>query len=266
MTLTVTILGCGASPGVPRIGNDWGDCDPSEAKNRRRRCAILIDKCATDGSATRVLVDCGPDIREQLLDASVERVDAVVFTHSHADHTHGIDDLRAFWISNHERVEVFADGPTLERLRQAFGYCFETPAGSSYPPILNANLVNAGETLTVTGAGGPLDLNLFRMTHGDIDCLGIRTGGFAYSSEFSDLPEESLSAVSDLDIWLIGALRRKPHPSHQTLDQALGWIARMNPRRAILTHMHTDMDYATLTAELPAGVEPGYDMMVVQPS
>jgi phosphoribosyl 1,2-cyclic phosphate phosphodiesterase len=262
--LRITVLGCGASPGVPRVGNDWGACDPSEPKNRRTRCSILIERHSGGPRPTRILVDTGPDMRAQLLDAQVKFVDAVVYTHSHADHLHGIDDLRAFWIETRRLVDIYADGPTQARLDQAFGYCFATAPGSAYPPILNPHPLTAGVPLTIDGAGGPLTVTPFRQRHGDIDSLGIRAGRFAYSCDVSDVPTESLSYVSGLDVWMVDALRHRPHPSHFSVSDALQWIARVKPQRAILTHMHSDLDYAGLRRELPPTVEPAYDGMVFE--
>ncbi len=261
--LKVTVLGCGSSPGVPRIGNDWGACDPNEPKNRRSRCSILIERIDA-GGITRVLVDTGPDVRSQLLAAGVNALDAVVYTHEHADHTHGIDDLRAFWLSTHRLVDVYADAPTMERLEQAFGYCFATAPGSSYPPILKHHLVTAGRPFTIGGAGGPMTIDPFRQIHGDIDTLGLRVGGLAYSCDLSDVPEASLPMLAGLDLWIVDALRYKPHPSHFSLSETLAWIARVKPRRAVLTHMHTELDYATVKRAVPAGVEPAYDGMEIE--
>jgi phosphoribosyl 1,2-cyclic phosphate phosphodiesterase len=261
--LKVTVLGCGSSPGVPRIGNDWGACDPNEPKNGRTRCSILIERIHGE-QITRVLVDTGPDIRSQLLAASVNSIDGVIYTHSHADHTHGIDDLRAFWQNTKRLVDVYTDEPTHERLMQAFGYCFEAAPGSFYPPILKRHPISAGRELTIDGAGGPLTLLPFRQTHGDIDTLGLRVGDFAYSCDLSDLPEATVPMLNGLDVWIVDALRFHPHPSHFSVSGALAWIGRIKPRRAILTHMHIDLDYTALKRELPAGVEPAYDGMTVE--
>jgi phosphoribosyl 1,2-cyclic phosphate phosphodiesterase len=260
--LHATILGCGASPGVPRIGNDWGACDPSEPRNQRTRCSLLIERFE-DGSArpTRILVDTGPDVRFQLLTAKVDHVDAVIYTHAHADHIHGIDDLRAFWLGNKRLVDVYSDAATKQRLDQGFAYCFRSPPGSAYPPILRHHLIASGEALTIAGPGGPLTLTPFLQTHGDIDSLGLRVGGLAYSCDVSDVPPQSIGAVSNLDIWIVDALRYAPHPSHFSLADALRWIERLKPRRAILTHLHSDLDYASLRGQLPAHVEPAYDGM-----
>ncbi|HEY5082747.1 MAG TPA: MBL fold metallo-hydrolase [Bauldia sp.] len=261
--LKVTVLGCGSSPGVPRIGNDWGGCDPSEPRNRRLRCSILVERIDQDG-VTRVLVDTGPDVRAQLLTAGVNSLDGVVYTHSHADHTHGIDDLRAFWQNTGRLVDVYADAATMERLETAFGYCFAAEPGSSYPPILKHHPITAGQPLTIDGAGGVLMITPFRQIHGDIDTLGLRIGGLAYSCDLSDLPDVSLPLLADLEVWIVDALRRRPHPSHFSLSEALTWIERIKPRRAILTHMHIDLDYATVKREVPSGVEPAYDEMQIE--
>ena len=262
--LRATILGCGPSHGVPRLGPDWGACDPAEPRNRRSRCALLVERFGTDGGRpTRVLVDTGPDMRTQLLAAQVDHLDAVLYTHAHADHTHGIDDLRGFWLGDKRRIDVHADDATMARLVEAFRYCFETPPGSSYPPILNRHRVVAGTPLTVNGAGGPVTVLPFRQVHGDIESMGYRFGGLAYSADISDVPPESLGAVSGLDVWIVDALRHSFHPSHFSVAQSLAWIERVRPRRAILTHMHSDLDYRTLAAALPAGVEPAFDGMQV---
>jgi phosphoribosyl 1,2-cyclic phosphate phosphodiesterase len=262
-TLRVTVLGCGSSPGTPRIGDDWGACDPNEPRNRRTRCSILIERIDTDGT-TRVLVDTGPDIRAQLLAAGVGAIDGVVYTHSHADHTHGIDDLRAFWQNTHRLVDVYADGLTFARLNEAFGYCFATAAGSSYPPILRYRPIAAGTPFTIAGKGGALTIVPFAQVHGDIETLGLRVGGFAYSCDVSALPDAAQEALRHLDVWIVDALRYAPHPSHFSVNEALQWIDRLKPKRAVLTHMHIDLDYATLERTLPKPAEPAYDGMVLE--
>jgi len=262
--LRITVLGCGASPGVPRIGNDWGACDPSESKNRRTRSSILIDGFRGDHPyPTRILVDAGPDVRNQLLDARVDRLDAVLFTHPHADHTHGIDDLRSFWLDTHRLVPVYSDDFTQERLEEAFGYCFRTPAGGSYPPILGRTRIEGGEGFTIDGPGGKLDILPIRQIHGDIDSLGFRIGDFVYSSDISAIPDESLPHFANMQLWMVDALRWRPHPSHFSVDDTLAWHERLRPRRTILTHMHGDLDYTALAAYVPGDVEPAYDGMVI---
>ena len=262
MSLQVTILGCGTSGGVPRVGDHWGACDPANPKNRRRRCSLLVERHGAGGE-TGVLVDTSPDLRQQLLDAGTGWIDGVLYTHDHADHVHGIDDLRQVAFNGRRRVDVYFDEATGKLLRSRFAYCFESPAGSDYPPILRGHEIVAGETVKIGGAGGAIEALPFRQIHGSGETLGFRFGGLAYSPDVSDFPEESLKALHDLDVWVIDALRPAPHPSHFSVEQALAWIARVKPKRAVLTHMHVDLDYATLARELPQGVEPAYDGMVL---
>ena len=260
--IIATILGCGSSGGVPRIGNDWGACDPAEPRNRRRRCALLIEAW-TDGveQPTRILIDTGCDLREQLLDAQVDRVDAVFYTHEHADHTHGIDDLRVLALHNRKRVDVFFSAEAGARIREAFGYCFESPPGSDYPPILDAQVIAAGDVLSVEGPGGPLSITVFEQDHGNIKSLGYRVGGLAYSCDLSGFPQTSFPAITGLDVWIIDALRPTPHPSHLSLPETLEWIDQFAPRQAVLTDMHIDLDYGQLDAQTPAHVTPAFDGM-----
>lgn len=262
MTLTFTILGCGSSAGVPRIGSGWGACDPSNPKNRRRRCSLLVERRG-EGGVTRVLIDTSPDLREQLLDADAHHIDAVLFTHEHADHTHGIDDLRALALHQKRRIDVHMDEPTAVALRMRFAYCFVTPPGSSYPPILREHRLEPGLPVSVEGAGGAITALPFLQSHGDIPSLGFRFGNLAYSCDLNGLPDASQAALADLDTWIVDALRHTPHPSHWSLSETLDWIGRIRPRRAILTNMHVDLDYATLRGELPGHIEPAYDGMRV---
>jgi phosphoribosyl 1,2-cyclic phosphate phosphodiesterase len=262
--IIATILGCGSSGGVPRIGNVWGDCDPDEPRNRRRRCALLIEGWnGQGGEPTRILIDTGPDIREQLLDAQVDRVDAVLYTHAHADHIHGIDDLRVLALHNRRRVDVYFTPETGFRLREAFNYCFATPPGSDYPPILNAHEISAGDRLVVDGPGGSIDVLAFEQEHGKIVSLGFRIGNFAYSVDLSGFPDQSLPAISGLDLWILDALRPTPHPSHLSLAESLEWIERMAPRQVVLTDLHIDLDYQHLERQTPANVTPAFDGMQI---
>jgi phosphoribosyl 1,2-cyclic phosphate phosphodiesterase len=263
MSLRITILGCGPSTGVPRVGGDWGACDPSNPKNRRRRCSLLVER-VSDAGATSILIDTSPDLREQLLDANVKRLDAVLITHDHADHTHGIDDLRLLAYAAKRLIPFYADPQTLRVLRCRFDYCFEAPPGSSYPPIVRPYAITPGQKLSVAGPGGAIEVLAFRQLHGDIESLGFRIGGLAYSSDVHDFPPESLPFLENLDLWLVDALRYRPHPSHFHLERALEWIARMKPRRAILTHIHSDFDYETLRAELPENIIPAYDGLAIE--
>ena len=262
--ITATILGCGSSGGVPRIGNVWGLCDPENPRNRRRRCALLIEgRSAGSNEPTRIVIDTGCDLREQLIDTRVERVEAVFYTHEHADHTHGIDDLRVLALNNHKRVDVYFSAEAGKRIRAAFDYCFSAPPGSDYPPILNAHVIAAGEDIVVEGPGGAIKLHAFRQEHGSIDSLGYRVGNFAYSCDLSGIPDASRKAVSGLDVWVIDALRPLPHPSHLSLPESLEQIARQRPKQAILTNLHIDMDYAQVEAHTPENVTPAFDGMRV---
>jgi phosphoribosyl 1,2-cyclic phosphate phosphodiesterase len=263
MTLAFTILGCASSGGVPRPALGWGACDPNNPKNRRRRCSLLVERHG-DAGVTRVLVDTGPDLREQLIDAKVDWLDAVLYTHEHADHTHGIDDLRALFIRNRRRLDVYADEPTSRMLTTRFAYCFASPAGSEYPPIVNMHELVAGRPLTVDGKGGPIAVLPFAQDHGDIVSLGFRFGPVAYSSDLHDMPAASAEALAGLDVWIVDALRYTPHPSHFSVADALAWIERIKPGRAILTNMHTDLDYEVLRQSVPAGIEPAYDGMRIE--
>ena len=221
-----TILVCGSSPGVPRIGNDWGNCDPTNPKNRRRRASFLIEQSGPDGTTT-IVVDTGPDFREQMISADVSSADGVVYTHSHADHIHGIDDLRSFVINRRERVQIWADEATSARLHESFGYCFKTPEGSNYPPILEENRITAKQAFTISGAGGDGELVPFELPHGNILSLGFRIGDVAYCSDVSALDERALPFLEDLDVWVIDALQYREHPSHMSRDQTLAWIEKL---------------------------------------
>jgi phosphoribosyl 1,2-cyclic phosphate phosphodiesterase len=259
-----TILGCGASPGVPRIGNDWGACDPSNPRNRRTRTSLLVERVGGGQRPTRVLIDTGPDMRAQLLATNVDAIDGVVYTHAHADHTHGIDDLRAFAQNTGHLVSIFADDMTADHLERTFAYCFRTPTSSLYPPILRMHRLTIGVPFTITGPGGELTLLPLRQIHGDTDSLCLRIGGLAYSCDVSDVPAETQPVLAGIDLWIVDGLRDRPHPSHFTVGQALGWIDRLKAKRAVLTHMTNDLDYAELRGRLPAHVEPAYDGMTVE--
>lgn len=272
MTYQLRILGCGSSGGVPRITGDWGVCDPNEPKNRRTRCSALVtykatrvvDNIVDAASVLRILVDCSPDMREQLLKARVNELDAVLLTHDHADQTHGIDDLRAIVYERRERLNVHMDKATAKTMDQRFGYCFEAPEGSGYPPILEKHLVSASQT-EIKFRKGPIALSVipFRQIHGPIESVGYRFGGLAYSSDISDLPEESKERLQGLSCWVIDALRMTPHPTHLHLEKALNLIEELRPQRAVLTNLHIDMDYEALKTALPPHVVPAYDGMLI---
>lgn len=262
MTASLTILGCGSSGGVPRIGGRWGKCDPNNPKNRRRRCSILVRQ--TDGQGeTRVLIDTSPDMREQMLSENIGWLDSVLYTHEHADHTHGIDDLRAFYLNQRKLIPVWADEPTASMLLARFSYCFYTAPGSDYPPILTMNRIIPGQAIEMAGAGGVLKALPFEVEHGNIRALGFRIGGIAYTPDLNGIPNDSLDALSELDLWIVDALRRDPHPSHFSLPETLDWIARLKPKRAVITNLHNDLDFNTLLHELPDHISPAYDGMVL---
>jgi len=261
--LRFTVLGCGSSPGTPRITGDWGACDPAEPRNRRTRTAALVERIGS-GGVTRAVIDTGPDFRTQMLAAGVNRLDAAVYTHGHADHIHGIDDLRGYVLEQRRRIDIYADSPTLTRLVQAFGYCFETPPGSSYPPIVSSHVIDHGATFTVEGEGGPLTFTPLPQIHGDIVTLGFRIGGIAYCPDVSDFPPETARLMRGLAVLVIDALQYERHPSHFSLSEALAWIDRLAPRHALLTHMHVPLDYRTVLRDTPAHVEPAYDGQVVE--
>lgn len=263
MTLRLTILGSGSSGGVPRIGEGWGACDPANPKNRRRRCSVLVERVGAAGT-TAVLIDTSPDLREQLLDVGLKRLDAVLLSHPHADHTHGIDDLRPLCLVMRRRLDVYMNEVTSLRVTDAFSYIFQMPDGSSYPPIAAERRLTTGQVCRVEGPGGAIETTPFDLDHGDISALGFRFGALAYTPDVKGIPEASIPFLEGLDMWIIDALRYRPHPSHFSLDDALGWIGKMRPRRAILTNLHTDLDYETLRAKLPAHVTPAYDGMRVE--
>ena len=255
------ILGCGSSGGVPRIGGHWGDCDATNPKNRRRRCSMLVER-ETDQGITRVLIDTSPDMREQLVDAGVGALNGVIYTHSHADHVHGVDDLRMVVFNMRERVNVWADQTTCDALLDRFGYVFIQPEGSSYPPILNLNILDG--PVTITGAGGDITFTPFEVKHGRIDALGFRIRDLVYLPDVSAMNAAAWNVVSGADCWVLDALRRDPHPTHSHLEQSLEWIEKSGVPNAVLTNMHIDLDYETVLAETPDHIEPAFDGMVIE--
>jgi phosphoribosyl 1,2-cyclic phosphate phosphodiesterase len=263
MTLTLTILGCGSSAGVPRPALGWGKCDPNNPRNRRRRCSLLVERTSGQGT-TRIVIDTSPDLREQLIDAEVDHIDAVFLTHEHADQTHGIDDLRSVVLHQRRRIPVYLNQSTAKDIMHRFSYCFVSPAGSDYPPILTQHAIEAGGAETIDGKGGAVTLSAFLVQHGNIPALGYRIGNAAYTPDLSDIPKESWSALQDLDLWIVDGLRYAPHPSHFSVNDALAWIERFKPKRAVITNMHADLDYEVLRQSLPDGVIPAYDGMRLQ--
>jgi len=259
--LRFTILGCGSSGGVPRLGGVWGACDPTNPKNTRRRCSLLVERETPEG-ITRVLIDTSPDLRSQLLDAGIGALDAVVWTHPHADHVHGLDDLRMIVFNMRRRLPVWADGPTQNDLFSRFGYAFIQPDDSPYPPILDMHTIKGD--VVIEGKGGPITLTPFKVNHGSIDALGFRIGDLAYLPDVAQIYDDAWDALQGLDCWILDALRYTPHPTHAHLAQSLEWIARMAPRRAVLTNMHVDLDYAAMEAETPDHISPAYDGMVLE--
>jgi phosphoribosyl 1,2-cyclic phosphate phosphodiesterase len=266
LTLEVTILGCGSSGGVPRAGQGWGKCDPHNPKNRRRRCSILVTR-RVGAESTVILVDTSPDLREQLIDAGVKRIDAVLYTHLHADHTHGVDDLRPLVIQNGRRIPAYMDETTARAMTSRFDYVFVTPPGSCYPPMMNARELEARKPVTIEGPGGAIGATPFRLDHGDMDSLGFRFEAdgkvFAYTPDMNAIPPDSVEFLEGLDLWIIDALRQQRHGTHFSVSEAFAWIARMKPRRAVLTDMHVDLDYEALTGICPPATEPAYDGMQV---
>ena len=260
MTLTLTILGCGSSAGVPRPALGWGRCDPNNPRNRRRRCSLLAEQKSDDG-LTRILIDTSPDLREQLIDSNVDHLDAVFLTHEHADQTHGIDDLRSVMLHQRRRIPTYFNQSTAKDIMARFSYCFISPEGSDYPPILTRHSIEAGESQEILGKGGTITLTAFNLQHGNIPALGYRIGDAAYTPDLSDIPEASWPTLENLELWIIDGLRYAPHPSHFSVDDALAWIERFKPKRAVITNMHSDLDYEVLRQSLPASVVPAYDGM-----
>lgn len=260
--LKIKVLGSGCSTGVPRVDGYWGACDPANPKNRRTRCSawIGLHEAETPDKLTSVVIDTSPDFREQMLRAGVSRLDAILWTHDHADQTHGLDDIRALTFGHGRPIDGFMDQATQSTLSERFGYAFTGKFG--YPPICRPHLIPPhGMPWHVEGEGGFLPVVTFDQAHGPIRSVGYRIGDIAYSSDVSDLPEESFEALQGLKLWVVDALRYKPHPTHAHLEKTLEWVARVKPQRTILTNMHQDLDYEALKAILPEGVEPAYDQI-----
>ena len=256
--MKVTILGCGGSGGVPFVdgtpGGNWGVCDPANPRNRRRRVSILVES-----GGTTVLVDASPDARAQLLDARVRRLDAVVFTHEHADHCHGLDELRGLMHTRGAPIDAYMDTRTRRELTTRFAYAFASShdPGSLYRPVFRDCALDGPVRI------GPLDVVPFVQGHGPETSLGLRFGPVAYSTDAAALDESAFAALAGIQVWIVDCLRDKPHPTHSHVAQTLGWIERVKPARAILTHMNHQIDYEDLRRRCPAGVEPAHDGMVI---
>ena len=257
--LEMTILGSGSSGGVPRADGEWGACDPREPRNQRSRCSLLVRRLGEGAEReTTAIVDTSPDLRLQTAHAGAKRLDAILLTHDHADQVHGIDDVRAFFIRQRARIDCHMDAATDASMMRRFGYIFEGDAG--YPVICaRRGIADHGETWSVEGPSGAIPVTSFDQDHGAVRSVGYRFGDVAYSSDVVNLDEAAFAALAGLDVWIVDALRYHPHPTHAHLERTLAWIDRLKPRRAILTNLHIDMDYATLCAELPEGVEPAFD-------
>ena len=261
--LSFTILGCGSSGGVPRLGGNWGDCDPTNRKNERSRCSLLVELNSMQGT-TKVLIDTSPDMRSQLLKANVGKLDGVVYTHEHADHVHGIDDLRMIFFNMRQRINVWADAKTQKQLLQKFGYTFVQAEGSPYPPILEMSTIDG--QFSIQGEGGEIVFHPFEVKHGTITSLGFRINDVTYIPDISEMNDNAWEQISKTKVWILDALRRTPHQSHTHLSQSLEWIKKSGVKKGILTNMHIDMDYETLKNELPENVEPAYDGMNITSS
>jgi phosphoribosyl 1,2-cyclic phosphate phosphodiesterase len=258
--LEFTILGSGSSGGVPRADGNWGACDPANPLNSRSRCSLMVRRASGEGleHQTTVVVDASPEFRLQTAAAGVKRLDALLMTHDHADQAHGIDDIRAFALRQRARIPVWMDAATRESLMRRFGYIF---AGEGYYPAIADihDIPPHGEAWSVAGPSGPIPVMTFDQDHGGTRSVGYRFGNLAYSSDVVGLPEPVFQALEGLDVWIVDALRYTPHPTHAHVERALEWIARVRPKRAILTNLHIDLDYDELTSRLPPGVEAAHD-------
>ena len=255
--LKFTILGCGSSGGVPRLGGNWGECDPDNPKNNRRRCSLMVERI-TDAGTTSVLIDTSPDMRAQLLDAKINRLDAVIYTHGHADHTNGLDDLRQFVLMQHAQIPIYADDLTCESLLERFNYAFIQPKGSIYPAILQMNKLQ--EVTRIEGAGGVIEFMALDVDHG-IPAKGFRIGDLAYIPDVVRIPDDTWVKLAGLECWVIDALRRTPHTTHTHLSNTVDWINSIKPKRAVITNMHNDLDYDYVMTETPENTVPAYDGM-----
>lgn len=263
-----TVLGCGSSGGVPRINGDWGICDPSNPKNRRTRCSLLIErwegqtKAPSEDKRTIILIDTAPDLREQILRTDIKHIDAIFFTHEHADQSHGIDDIRAIAYTMRRLIPTYMNAATESDLFVKFRYIFEIPEGRNHPPILDKkpNLKN-GSITQISGPGGDIDVGAFHVSHGDANALGFRIGPFGYAPDAHELSRTGYDMLGGVECFVVDALRYHTHPTHAHGDKALSWLAKLCVPHGVLTNLHIDMDYQILRSELPGRVEPAYDGM-----
>lgn len=258
--MKITMLGCGGSGGVPLIGCGCAVCRSANPRNKRTRVSIVIE-----AEGKRLLVDTSPDLRQQFLAQGLRSVDAVILTHGHADHLHGIDDLRSINYQRNAPLEVWGDATTLTEAQHRFAYAFNPPRtnqGIWYAPSLVARELVPGARTSIAG----IEVATFHQIHGGDrhPTLGLRVGAFAYSTDVREMPEAGFAALAGIDTWIVDCLQEEPNPAHSHLSQTLEWIARVRPRRAILTHMSHRFDYTTLLTKLPAGVEPGHDGLVIE--
>ncbi len=286
-----TILGCGSSGGVPRFGGrdgagDWGACDPLNPKNRRKRCALLVEKISSTGT-TRLCIDAGPDFKSQMIDAKVAMLDALVLTHEHADHVHGIDDVRQFVnlktqdrisaltqqgknitkedyfkLVEEARIDCFSGLSCFDELEERFGYLFKTPQGSNYPPIMKLHKING--KFSIDGMGGKIELEPFAIPHGSIDAFGFKMGGLVYLPDVFDLNEEARDLIRGCDVFIVDCLQDRPHGTHTDFQKTTQWINELKPKHTILTDLHTSLDYDVLNARTPKNVEPAFDGMTIE--
>lgn len=265
----LTILGCGSSGGVPRPDGDWGACDPADPRNRRRRCSLLVEYADSAarfdaGERTIVVVDTSPDFREQMLSAGVKRLDAVLFTHDHADQTHGIDDLRPYVLRARKRLPVWMMPETAASLTARFSYIFHSRPGSPYPAILDLKEINAEHRVfEIPGAGGDMPVSMARLDHGRIQSAGFRFGPFAYSPDVSGISDASFKLFENIPCWILDALRETPHPTHASVSDALAWLERAKAGKGVLTNLHVDLDHAALVQKTPEHVSPAFDNLVL---
>lgn len=271
MGLRAIILGCGSSGGVPRVGGDWGICDPQNPKNRRSRCSLYVEYWSGEempevSKRTSVLIDTSPDLRNQFLDADIQRLDAVLFTHEHADQSHGIDDLRSIAYRMRKQIPVYMDANTKSHVHTRFHYCFEMPEGRVHPPILELQpLMKGDDVIEIQGAGGTLKIKVLQLSHGPTPSLGfLFDGQLGYAPDVWDIPNESIQSLVNTDTFIVDSLRYNDHPTHANTDKTLSWLARAQIKSGILTNLHIDMDYTTLLKELPPIAKPAFDGMEIK--